>query len=170
MILTCRLCDEEFVIHRHCYRGHVYCSETCQGRGRVETARAARRSYRRSPEGREDHRDAQRVRRKKRRVGDHSSKILTKLTEIDSPREERDVSEGESRSVPHPPTVQVRRRVHPMASLRLGAYNAAEATTPASHGDDHLLERLASRACIACGGRHGRLVRAVGGRARRRPP
>lgn len=84
----CRRCGTRFVICRSCYRGHRYCSSECSCASRVESVRSARRRYRASPEGREDHRDRERERRKRRRVGDHSRENLrTETQAAPCPRE-----------------------------------------------------------------------------------
>jgi hypothetical protein len=69
----CGSCREMFVICRSCDRGHRYCSRECSGRARAASLRRARRRHRHSPEGRADHRDAERRRRLRRRVGDQGS-------------------------------------------------------------------------------------------------
>ncbi len=65
------------MICRACDRGHVYCGPACSGVARRDSLRRARRRHRHSPEGRLDHRDRERARRRRRcetlRVGDHPS-------------------------------------------------------------------------------------------------
>ena len=69
-------CGVVFWICCHCDRGHRYCSERCRQKKRRQSRRAANRRHQQSREGRLDHRDRQRVYRKKcrlRRVTDHTS-------------------------------------------------------------------------------------------------
>ena len=79
-------CGRVFWICRHCYRGHKYCSHRCRQRRRTLQKRAARRKHQRSPEGRDDHRDHNRVyraRRRLRRVTDHTSPAPSDSDSID---------------------------------------------------------------------------------------
>ena len=79
-------CLRIFWICRHCYRGHKYCSHRCRQRRRTLQKRAARRKHQRSPEGRDDHRDHNRVyraRRRRRRVTDHTSPAPSDSDTID---------------------------------------------------------------------------------------
>ena len=79
-------CGRVFWICRHCYRGHKYCSLRCRQRRRTLEKRAARRKHQRSPEGRDDHRDHNRVyraRRRLRRVTDHTSPAPSDSDSID---------------------------------------------------------------------------------------
>ena len=73
----CPRCQRLFAICSHCDRGHVYCGLLCSQSARRDSLRRARRRHRRSPEGRLDHRDRERGRRRRRyleaRVGDHPS-------------------------------------------------------------------------------------------------
>jgi hypothetical protein len=74
--IYCRICGTWFYIHKHCFRGHAYCSDDCRQKGRRQTSAKAKRKYRSSAEARLDLRDAQRERRKIQRansVGDQSS-------------------------------------------------------------------------------------------------
>ena len=77
-LTRCPGCQSVFAICRHCDRGHVYCGTACSSEARFASLRRARRRHRRSPEGRLDHRDRERDRRRRRlldaaRVGDHPS-------------------------------------------------------------------------------------------------
>jgi len=74
----CPKCKKQFFICRHCDRGHVYCCRQCSIRSRREKCRHYRRRHRSSLEGRLDHRDQQRARRRRlsgreKTVGDHTS-------------------------------------------------------------------------------------------------
>ena len=76
--LICRhsLCQAPFYICSQCYRGHGYCSSYCRTQARREQLHRAKRKYRQTPEGRQDHCDHQhayRTRLTKARVGYHSS-------------------------------------------------------------------------------------------------
>ena len=231
LILQCRLCNNEFVIHRRCYRGHVFCGAGCRKRGGRETAGAARRRYRQSDEARKDHRDAERarraarvaelrdaqqarVRRRRQRararargrkaarrrsrrcrarrraragrrsagrdehsrkqsrprccVGDQASKKLPFLSEIDGTKEGRDAVE-ETRPVHLAHEAAASRIVHPVATERVGTDSCARRPDPSGDPDAVVLERMAGRACIACGGRDGPLVRMVDRRGRDHP-
>jgi len=57
--IQCKDCGFCFYICKRCYRGQVYCSSACRQRGYRKTRRKAQEKYRRSPEAREDHREAQ---------------------------------------------------------------------------------------------------------------
>ena len=67
--LFCRLteCKAIFYICRRCYRGQVYCSDTCRSTARRRQLKEARRRYNNTPEAKLDQRDRQREWRKKRR-------------------------------------------------------------------------------------------------------
>ena len=58
-------CGVVFWICRHCDRGHRYCGERCRQKKRRQQTRDANRRHQQSEEGRLDHRDRQRVYRKK---------------------------------------------------------------------------------------------------------
>ena len=66
---TCPRCFKKFFICRHCDRGHVYCCRQCSIRSRYEKCQVYRRRHRRSLEGREDHRDRERSRRRRLILG-----------------------------------------------------------------------------------------------------
>jgi hypothetical protein len=165
LLLCCEVCAGEFVIHRRCYRGHVYCGTDCQAAGRRVTARVAHRRHRQSPEGREEHREAERERRERRRVGDHASKNWTCRAEMVGPEKEvPDVADDYAVSVqttqlaaPAPVGALVREQ------LGVGDGSAASPSTP----QGFVAVRPFSRACIVCGGREGRVVRVACGLARR---
>ena len=70
---TCRHCSCLFAICTACDRGHAYCTPRCRAAARRRSVQAARARHQRSPEGRLDHRDRQRVYRDRRRVMDQSS-------------------------------------------------------------------------------------------------
>lgn len=63
--LKCANCSANFVICRGCYRGHRYCSPTCRDRAYAEARKRARRKYAQSPEARLDHRDRNRIYRRR---------------------------------------------------------------------------------------------------------
>lgn len=72
----CRWCSREFFVCSSCDRGVRYCTTACSTLARRRSVQRARRKHRRSPEGRADHRDAERARRARRRVGDHRGRTL----------------------------------------------------------------------------------------------
>ena len=81
-------CGAMFYICGSCYRGQVYCGDECRRRMRRQQMRRANRKHQDSPEGRLDHRDRQRVYRKKcrlRRVTDHTSAGRTRSGNIEEP-------------------------------------------------------------------------------------
>ena len=81
-------CGAAFWICRHCDRGHRYCGERCRGKARLRQRRRANEKHQKSPEGRLDHRDRQRVYRKKcrlRRVTDHTSARRPRSVNIKKP-------------------------------------------------------------------------------------
>ncbi len=74
----CPRCQKRFYICRHCDRGHVYCCRQCSMASRREKCRKYRRIYRQSEEGKKDHRDRERSRRRRqvldaKSVGDQRS-------------------------------------------------------------------------------------------------
>ena len=80
-------CGAVFWICRHCDRGHRYCGERCRRKARRQQGRAANRRHQKSPEGRLDHRDRQRVYRERcrRRVTDQPSAGRTRSGNIKKP-------------------------------------------------------------------------------------
>lgn len=76
--LVCRhlQCRALFYICSQCYRGQRYCSSYCRTQARREQLHRAKRKYRQTPEGRQDHCDHQhayRTRLAQARVGYHTS-------------------------------------------------------------------------------------------------
>ncbi len=74
----CPRCLRQFFICQHCDRGHVYCCRRCSFLSRYEKLRVYRNRYRRSQEGREQHQDMERSRRRRqtlrqKSVGDQTS-------------------------------------------------------------------------------------------------
>lgn len=59
-IIQCSYCDQQFVIHHHCYRNHKYCCDWCRRKGYELRRKLARRKYADSEEARLDHNDRQR--------------------------------------------------------------------------------------------------------------
>ena len=80
-------CGAVFWICRHCDRGHRYCSDRCRQKTRRQQGRDANRRHQKSPEGRLDHRDRQRVYRERcrRRVTDQPSAGRTRSGNIKKP-------------------------------------------------------------------------------------
>lgn len=167
LIITCPICGRSFVIHRRHYRGHVYCGKACRLIGGKMTACAAHRRHRQSPEGRADHRDAERERRARRRVGDHTSKNLTGMSEDTRIQEVSVVPDEKSRSVPFSSATAMQRSLHAVANHWLSSDGGAQSKNAPLHSRAFILERLAGQACIVCGGRDGRLVRMLDRRPHR---
>jgi len=78
----CRWCDIVFCICRCCFRGQVYCCDTCQLYGRRQNHREAQRRYRQTDKGKKAHREAENRRRhglsqkKQKNMDDPSSTVL----------------------------------------------------------------------------------------------
>ena len=53
--LECKNCKLRFNICRKCYRGHVYCSNSCRREAQVKAHLKAQSRYRTSNKGREAH-------------------------------------------------------------------------------------------------------------------
>lgn len=81
----CPRCKRQFWICRHCDRGHVYCGYGCSTQARAEKCRVYQKRYRRSLEGRLDHRDAQRAWRRQKSVGDQSSLFSKASARVSAP-------------------------------------------------------------------------------------
>ncbi len=82
----CPRCQKQFLICRHCDRGHVYCGYLCSTLARAEKCRAYQKHYRENSEGyREDHRADQRDRRRQKNVGDQSSMFSTRSARVSTP-------------------------------------------------------------------------------------
>lgn len=62
---VCLRCQVLFCICGHCDRGHRYCSAACRACAWREQRRQANRRYQQSDAGRQDHRDRQRMYRKR---------------------------------------------------------------------------------------------------------
>ena len=67
--LRCGWCSAFFYMCRAHFRNHRYCSDSCRQQARTRQIRRARRRYRRSKEGRLDHRDRMRLYRRLAVVG-----------------------------------------------------------------------------------------------------
>ena len=63
--LECNHCKLRFYICRKCYRGHVYCSNSCRREAQVKAHRRVQSQYRTSNKGRKAHSRNE----KKRRMG-----------------------------------------------------------------------------------------------------
>ena len=80
----CVRCRAQFAVCQSCERGQVYCDRRCAREARRDGLRAIRARYRRSPEGKEAHREQEQRRRQRRRadarpsesVGDQGSPVL----------------------------------------------------------------------------------------------
>ncbi len=125
----CGRCQGGFVICRRCDRGHRYCSGECSAAARQETNRAAQRRYRMSDEGREDHRDHERKRRARRRVGDHGIESLTPDGEVI--RRHREVPDASNLDDSQTALVESRSlRLHIYSSVYVGNASAPNASMP----------------------------------------
>lgn len=74
----CRRCQRAFFYCRGREPGRLYCGEECSADAKQERERRARKKYRESPEGIEQHRDeeaARRERRQLKRVGDRRTEL-----------------------------------------------------------------------------------------------
>ena len=101
----CLCCTSQFAVCRSCERGQAYCGRRCAELSRDIQLRAIRRRYRRSPAGREAHREQERRRRQRRRseaiakrklesVGDHTSQVDPSVVAV---APQRSVSSSSSR-------------------------------------------------------------------------
>ena len=63
--LVCNYCKLRFNICRKCYRGHLYCSDSCRREAQMKAHRKTQSQYRTSNKGREAHSRNE----KKRRMG-----------------------------------------------------------------------------------------------------
>lgn len=95
----CRRCGIQFAVCRSCDRGQRHCTRSCAAESRRLDLAEIRRRYRRSPAGRDAHREQERRRRGRLRaagrmsnatdadsVGDHTSQVDVAASSVDSPR------------------------------------------------------------------------------------
>jgi hypothetical protein len=54
-LFACRGCRAQVLICSHCGRGHVYCTETCAQKARLQSQRVSGRRYQKSRRGRNNH-------------------------------------------------------------------------------------------------------------------
>jgi hypothetical protein len=171
VVIVCICCTRPFVIHRKCYRGHRYCGDLCRSTQRCLRVRKYRRHHRASLEGRLDHRDAERARRKRlrRNVGDHTSKKLTRSASFEG--DEENIPSPGHNTRPNPATHQSTTRRGPHTLVPYGFIGNRHPLTGAAARlwQALTLERLADRACIACGERTGNLDGVLGTYHRPRP-
>ena len=89
----CGLCQFVFCVCRPCYRGQGFCGPPCKLAARATSKRAARARHRASDEGRLDHRDHERARRKRVReaetasVADHGPAFLSSVASVCPPHD-----------------------------------------------------------------------------------
>lgn len=149
------------MVCRECGFNRRYCTDACAAAARAKSIRAAQRTYRRSPEGREQHREEEhgrRARRRQVRVGDHILRLgvaggsvggvtAPKLTVVDDARVVADTAvAAPARRGPWPlPT---------LAQWRLVVGHALAARA-------HELRRRGEPVPCACCGRRGRVVAVV---------
>jgi len=87
----CTACQALFWICRPCYRGQGFCGLSCKTTARTSSKRHARLRHRQSVEGRLDHRDRERDRRRRvrdqevDRVADHTPRFLAAVTRVCPP-------------------------------------------------------------------------------------
>ena len=65
----CGWCHRVFTVCVGCFRGQIYCRESCRERARREQHTEANRKYQRTPHGTENHRRRQREYRERHRLG-----------------------------------------------------------------------------------------------------
>ena len=80
--LECNHCKLRFNICRKCYRGHVYCSNSCRREAQVKAHLKAQSRYRTSNKGREAHSRNE----KKRRMGKINKTMADESTNTPSLR------------------------------------------------------------------------------------
>jgi hypothetical protein len=138
----CPRCQRLFAICSHCDRGHVYCGRLCSESARRDSLRRARRRHRRSPEGRLDHRDRERDRRRRRcfeaRVGDHPSATPEPAVKLEAALDPSGISTEEPLA-------------DPVDNVEILDAPRPHSVVPSSH-------RLRARHCRVCG-RLGRWFR-----------
>ena len=61
--LECKHCKLRFNICRKCYRGHVYCSNSCRRQAQLKARRKVQSRYRTSDKGRATHRCYEKMQR-----------------------------------------------------------------------------------------------------------
>lgn len=61
--VPCGCCCRIFYICRRCYRNHVYCSKECRRAAYLQQHRLAEREYRKSENGKGNHRKSEKLRR-----------------------------------------------------------------------------------------------------------
>lgn len=95
----CARCKTLFYICSSCDRGQSYCQPACRILARTQSLKTIRKRHQQSTEGRLDHAERQRERRRKvkKTVMDHSSKLATNIlptsTELEgeAPKQEKPV-------------------------------------------------------------------------------
>ena len=84
LVLVCQCCDKYFVICKHCYRGHKYCSQACKQSGYEVRRKNARLKFENSFEAKLDHADRQARYRERKKVTDKSSNLNIKNVNLHS--------------------------------------------------------------------------------------
>lgn len=143
------------------------------------TNRRARAKHRKSDEGRNDHRDAERERRQRlrERVADQSSlseKPAAQPPPLAEPESNREASQREDLdactiSSDYTHLAALRWHLHANAYIHLRADPSATDRAPALVQPGDPLQRASSPVCIACGRPGWPLVRVVGRPNRRSP-
>ena len=103
----CRNCGKMFFICKCCDRGHAYCCDACGLEGYARNNRKSSREFRKSEEGRLDHRDAERRRRERKkkeldrgvadRTSDAKSSCGSAVAGAEAPAEVAGVTEAPTR-------------------------------------------------------------------------
>jgi len=68
LIFSCKHCHLLFAVCQSCYRGQLYCCQSCRIEGQRLLHREAQRRYRQTVKGREAHRQDEKLRRMRKRV------------------------------------------------------------------------------------------------------
>ena len=118
------------------------------------------RVHRQSPEGRADHRDAERERRARQRrsVGEHTSEKLTTQAQV-VPASKETCDEEESIQTTAPAASL--RIILPTVPLRKRGNNAVSQDSWPIDGPTVVVEQRSRRVCIACGRGYGKVVRVM---------
>ena len=67
--LECKHCKLRFNICQKCYRGHVYCSNSCRRQAQLKARRKVQSRYRTSDKGRATHRCYEKMQRMRVKEG-----------------------------------------------------------------------------------------------------
>ena len=90
----CRRCGSQFAVCRSCDRGQEHCTRSCAAETRRLDLAEIRRRYRRSPAGREVHREQERRRRGRQREAARLSRDTTDADSVGDQTSQVDVPAG----------------------------------------------------------------------------